>query len=124
MFDHPIPHDSGSPGALRSDALVRAKSRRGRSPDLRRGRTRGPGEVSRLRYLAFQQWCWSARIIGPIKGPRTEEHTSELQSLMRISYAVLRLKKNIDLQSLLRNPYAVFVLTKTKTNNTHSTQKK
>src|SRR3546814_7903256 len=25
--------------------------------------------------------------------PRSEEHTSELQSLMRISYAVLRLKK-------------------------------
>src|SRR3546814_7452624 len=26
-------------------------------------------------------------------GPRSEEHTSELQSLMRISYAVFRLKK-------------------------------
>src|SRR3546814_4355690 len=33
--------------------------------------------------------------------PRSEEHTSELQSLMRISYAVFRLKKNkqIDHQS-------------------------
>src|SRR3546814_4286588 len=30
------------------------------------------------------------RIPGPV---RSEEHTSELQSLMRISYAVLRLKK-------------------------------
>src|SRR3546814_1199448 len=28
--------------------------------------------------------------------PRSEEHTSELQSLMRISYAVLRLKKQIQ----------------------------
>src|SRR3546814_4282575 len=28
-------------------------------------------------------------------GPRSEEHTSELQSLMRISYAVFCLKKNI-----------------------------
>src|SRR3546814_16965329 len=28
------------------------------------------------------------------RGPRSEEHTSELQSLMRISYAVFRLKKN------------------------------
>src|SRR3546814_2247234 len=27
---------------------------------------------------------------------RSEEHTSELQSLMRISYAVLRLKNNIS----------------------------
>src|SRR3546814_1343421 len=28
---------------------------------------------------------------------RSEEHTSELQSLMRISYAVFCLKKNIDI---------------------------
>src|SRR3546814_8924129 len=30
------------------------------------------------------------------RSPRSEEHTSELQSLMRISYAVFRLKKNIE----------------------------
>src|SRR3546814_1630669 len=30
---------------------------------------------------------------GRMKGPRSEEHTSELQSLMRISYAVFCLKK-------------------------------
>src|SRR3546814_1679021 len=30
-----------------------------------------------------------------IKDPRSEEHTSELQSLMRISYAVFCLKKKI-----------------------------
>src|SRR3546814_8694147 len=30
---------------------------------------------------------------------RSEEHTSELQSLMRISYAVFCLKKNINTQS-------------------------
>src|SRR3546814_9707158 len=29
--------------------------------------------------------------------PRSEEHTSELQSLMRISYAVFRLKKTITI---------------------------
>src|SRR3546814_6611213 len=29
----------------------------------------------------------------PYPGPRSEEHTSELQSLMRISYAVFCLKK-------------------------------
>src|SRR3546814_9399308 len=34
-------------------------------------------------------WTWSA----PIKKARSEEHTSELQSLMRISYAVFCLKK-------------------------------
>src|SRR3546814_5351253 len=31
---------------------------------------------------------------------RSEEHTSELQSLMRISYAVFRLKKKIDTNTL------------------------
>src|SRR3546814_10763853 len=30
---------------------------------------------------------------GPLAGARSEEHTSELQSLMRISYAVFCLKK-------------------------------
>src|SRR3546814_2594783 len=34
---------------------------------------------------------------------RSEEHTSELQSLMRISYAVFCLKKNITKQKLKRS---------------------
>src|SRR3546814_4904027 len=33
--------------------------------------------------------------VGLLNPNRSEEHTSELQSLMRISYAVFRLKKNI-----------------------------
>src|SRR3546814_12498884 len=33
------------------------------------------------------------RVAGRIVPPRSEEHTSELQSLMRISYAVFCLKK-------------------------------
>src|SRR3546814_4137794 len=32
----------------------------------------------------------------PVKGPRSEEHTSELQSLMRTSYAVFCLKKKTN----------------------------
>src|SRR3546814_6949862 len=35
----------------------------------------------------------SARISQFVRGQRSEEHTSELQSLMRISYAVFCLKK-------------------------------
>src|SRR3546814_5503778 len=38
-----------------------------------------------------------ARVVKNVTGydlPRSEEHTSELQSLMRISYAVFCLKKN------------------------------
>src|SRR3546814_7938309 len=32
-------------------------------------------------------------VVGDLEGVRSEEHTSELQSLMRISYAVFCLKK-------------------------------
>src|SRR3546814_10054973 len=40
----------------------------------------------------------SRGVVGAGRGLRSEEHTSELQSLMRISYAVLCLKKkNTDL---------------------------
>src|SRR3546814_7529534 len=38
-------------------------------------------------------WCWISP--GP-RAPRSEEHTSELQSLMRISYAVFCLKKKTN----------------------------
>src|SRR3546814_8262525 len=34
-----------------------------------------------------------AAVLGPLRLDRSEEHTSELQSLMRISYAVFCLKK-------------------------------
>src|SRR3546814_8136843 len=37
------------------------------------------------------------------KSPRSEEHTSELQSLMRISYAVFCLKKKSSTQRLIHN---------------------
>src|SRR3546814_6996784 len=41
----------------------------------------------------FGRHAFVPLIIGRIKGQRSEEHTSELQSLMRISYAVFCLKK-------------------------------
>src|SRR3546814_10241524 len=39
------------------------------------------------------------------RGRRSEEHTSELQSLMRISYAVFCLKKNT--KHTLKTPYTI-----------------
>src|SRR3546814_8494260 len=39
----------------------------------------------------WRSWCWS----------RSEEHTSELQSLMRTSYAVFCLKKTKQTNNLL-----------------------
>src|SRR3546814_6105027 len=56
---------------------------RGRSP---RRRCIGPGDPRRLR----RSRC--AEALCP-RSRRSEEHTSELQSLMRISYAVFCLKK-------------------------------
>src|SRR3546814_3112961 len=40
-----------------------------------------------------QGWQWFDDTIARANAPRSEEHTSELQSLMRISYAVFCLKK-------------------------------
>src|SRR3546814_7980507 len=44
-----------------------------------------------LRLRHAKAWPHS----GSLTSPRSEEHTSELQSLMRISYAVFCLKKKI-----------------------------
>src|SRR3546814_4359584 len=57
------------------------------SPCLRRGR--GQGKSSRLK--PFPQGQVAPRLHSTDR--RSEEHTSELQSLMRISYAVFCLKK-------------------------------
>src|SRR3546814_5830862 len=43
----------------------------------------------------------AGRVIGPAFSTRSEEHPSELQSLMRISYAVFCLKKKIYTNSNL-----------------------
>src|SRR3546814_3863581 len=70
-----------------------------------------PGRVSGRRA------GWTRRdralVPGPCAGPRprSEEHTSELQSLMRISYAVFCLKKKKYVSSL----YATFKFTRMMT---------
>src|SRR3546814_5801280 len=43
-----------------------------------------------------------------LRGPRSEEHTSELQSLMRISYAVFCLKKK---KQIITNPRSTLTCT-------------
>src|SRR3546814_8358998 len=60
---------------------------------LWRGRAVGDGQLPRHRRLPHLQ--------PRARGLRSEEHTSELQSLMRISYAVFCLKKkNMNTQRL------------------------
>src|SRR3546814_9123247 len=51
-----------------------------------------------IRSCRSGRWCRMARPVMPGDG-RSEEHTSELQSLMRISYAVFCLKKRTILKS-------------------------
>src|SRR3546814_4474801 len=52
------------------------------------------GGIERLTNIIWQkQWTWAFG--AEIVASRSEEHTSELQSLMRISYAVFCLKKKI-----------------------------
>src|SRR3546814_8168600 len=74
---------------------ARCNGRRGRAQggrDLQSAQPPQQGAGSRLRFL-------SADLRRAARGPRaylagrSEEHTSELQSLMRISYAVFCLKK-------------------------------
>src|SRR3546814_2554435 len=57
----------------------------------------------------------AARMSGRVA--RSEEHTSELQSLMRISYAVFCLKKKICPQSATRLVTSNRKITRTKYNN-------
>src|SRR3546814_3539834 len=46
-----------------------------------------------------------AGILARIAGMRSEEHTSELQSLMRISYAVFCLKKKKHKKNIIQTNY-------------------
>src|SRR3546814_6692798 len=48
--------------------------------------------------------CWIiARIVIAVRKDRSEEHTSELQSLMRTSYAVFCLKKKNTIHKIMTN---------------------
>src|SRR3546814_3390819 len=67
--------------------------------------------VNRLTLAHRPTLDWLERAIG--RAPRSEEHTSELQSLMRISYAVFCLKKKTKTKA-----------TNTKTNQRHARQTK
>src|SRR3546814_9782387 len=49
--------------------------------------------TSEVFVLSTVPGSFDSRYFGPVERARSEEHTSELQSLMRISYAVFCLKK-------------------------------
>src|SRR3546814_6918012 len=75
----PARADRVGPAACRSAARARSRRAAGRTRSGRRGRREVAAQGAALEHSPSV--------------PRSEEHTSELQSLMRISYAVFCLKK-------------------------------
>src|SRR3546814_7579355 len=69
----------------------------------------GP-ELKEFKSFTFRNYKISVRSEGDVAiatetYSRSEEHTSELQSLMRISYAVFCLKKKKKTKIITTNPY-------------------
>src|SRR3546814_8674263 len=79
MLQIPDP-DSGEPRRLRADDLARMDDER----------------LGALVRLCFRPWAINLQRYTADEGGRSEEHTSELQSLMRNSYAVLCLNKKTN----------------------------
>src|SRR3546814_10278451 len=85
---------------LRVEVVAMRRPSRVRNPGCRRGQARLSSGRSRHRgdRLPEQRQSWCVRSTRPglelsLGHDRSEEHTSELQSLMRISYAVFCLQK-------------------------------
>src|SRR3546814_2436861 len=75
-------------------SAVRGRSLRSARPQRRAGERLGLGPAhAGLEARVVEQADHQAVVRGEIDCARSEEHTSELQSLMRISYAVFCLKK-------------------------------
>src|SRR3546814_7450564 len=77
---------------LRQDTRARDALPEGR-PDLGRPDRLGPRPGEELAARGVRLASARRRLRGRARLARSEEHTSELQSLMRISYAVFCLKK-------------------------------
>src|SRR3546814_10443773 len=73
--------------------------------------------AARARRTGMGRGRWAqpsrAGVLGKRRGDRSEEHTSELQSLMRISYAVFCLKKKKN--KLTHSEYKIVPTSNTKT---------
>src|SRR3546814_4364931 len=101
-FSRTFPGFSGLHRAICSEQIViECADKRSEEPcDLGSGVDFCWKVLGRLEF--FQLLCFdrssapfhhAAAVLAPALAPRSEEHTSELQSLMRISYAVFCLKK-------------------------------
>src|SRR3546814_5060294 len=74
--------------------LVDARLDAGRGTGFDTARARAQLETTSARIPALEaQVAFDMHRLAVLVGKRSEEHTSELQSLMRSSYAIFRLKK-------------------------------
>src|SRR3546814_6854940 len=96
----------------RTDSCCRCERRRRRRRGSRRGRRRPVEECRTHVRSAVPGHVVRRSCVGWVE--RSEEHTSELQSLMRISYAVFCLKKKITNEN--RYSYEVYTIWISRTN--------
>src|SRR3546814_6626635 len=80
--------------------LFRSRSKEAFRQSVGRG---APGRQSRMHGGETRPGPRESLACSDDRGARSEEHTSELQSLMRISYAVFCLKKNNQTASTEHN---------------------
>src|SRR3546814_10074922 len=89
IFDHHRDHGRDEQNGVRIPAGEHGGSavrRETRKDDIAAANKADPHEIAKGRHVKQRRDVQQLR--------RSEEHTSELQSLMRISYAVFCLKKN------------------------------
>src|SRR3546814_6108410 len=100
LHHHELPADRSVVVGLPADAAEHGarQEHRAAPPAVELVRARGFAEAQVELEAGFDvgQRHARQRRAGRLAGRRSEEHTSELQSLMRISYAVFCLKKTIN----------------------------
>src|SRR3546814_2032255 len=120
--------DRRRPAHQRPRRLRRAsRTAFGAAPDGRRVRVPGPDGADRFRRRqGHRRAAAPAYRTGDLHlparrgDPRSEEHTSELQSLMRISYAVFCLKKKNKNKHQTHNITTIATTLKDETNHTNA----
>src|SRR3546814_9264070 len=83
----------------------KAATQRKASPSAATRPTEGKGKCVATRYSPLAAACCNRRTRAVSISSRSEEHTSELQSLMRISYDVFRLQKKKQIHKTNKNTY-------------------
>src|SRR3546814_10702411 len=109
LADHGLQFGVGIGVAFGSDIEVRRHAIARKRIDNGISHKRSPGsggptiQATSRRHLlppSLSARSTSFQSLSPRQGQRSEEHTSELQSLMRISYAVFGLKKNTQISTV------------------------